>query len=55
MTYEQYLKQPKSMVEYKLIEKLAGNPKLLQDKNVPIYHPLTHHYFNIVGDNQDLE
>ena len=55
MTYEYYLKQPKSMMEGKLKEKLAGNPKLMQDIYMPIYDPLTHHNFNIKGKNQDLD
>ena len=43
------------MMERKLIEKLAGNPKLMQDINTPFYHPLTRNNFNIVAENQDLE
>ena len=35
ITYEQYLKQPKSMLEWKLNEKLSGNPELIKTlKNI---------------------
>ena len=55
MTFKYYLKQPKSLLAWKKIENLEGNPKLMQDINRPIYHPLTYHNFIFDGENQDLE
>ena len=44
MTYKYYLKQPKPMLGWKLIEKLARNPGLMSEIDRTIYHPLTHAY-----------
>ena len=44
MTYKYYLKQPKSMLEWKLIEKLARNPEFMSEIDRTVYHPLTHAY-----------
>ena len=57
MTNNYDLKQPKSMPEWKLIEKLAKNPMLLSENDRTIYHPLTHAYGHgqdEEGENQDL-
>ena len=56
MTFKQYLKQPKSMPEWKIIEKLAKNPMLMSKFDENFYHPLTHAYSPIQddGENQDL-
>ena len=52
MTYENYLKQPKSMLEWRLIQKLARNsePKAFDLS----YHPLIRNYYN-EREDQDLE
>ena len=53
MTYEYYLKQPKSMQEWKLIEKLARIPELIKTFNVTtVSHPLIRKYLNIHVINQ---
>ena len=44
MTYKDYLKQRKSMLKWKLFEKLARNPRLITEIDKTIYHPLTHAY-----------
>ena len=44
MTYERYLKQPKSMCEIKLNELIARNPKLINCLNRNISHPLIRKY-----------
>ena len=56
MTYEQYLKIPKSMLEWTIIKKLANNPKLIKAFNINTYHPLIRKYRHIFnnGENQDL-
>ena len=50
MTFKYFLSQLKSMLEWKLIEKLAKNPMLMSEVDRTIYHPLTHAYSPI----QDL-
>ena len=55
MTYEHYLNQPKSMLEWKLNASLAKDPKLIKKfKNT--YHPLIRKYNHlfVIGENQDL-
>ena len=44
MAYKFCLKQPKPMLDWKLIEKLARNPGLTSEIDRTIYHPLTHAY-----------
>ena len=44
MTFKYYLTQPKSMLEWKLIEKLAKNPMLMSKVGRTFYHPLTYAY-----------
>ena len=44
MTHKYYLKQTKSMLEQKIIEKMAKNPMLMSEIDRTIYHPLTHAY-----------
>ena len=45
ITYEFYLRQPKSMLEWKLIEKLARNPNLKKLFNGSYSHPLVREYY----------
>ena len=51
-TFKYYLKQPKSMLEWKLIEKLAKNPMLISEADGNIYHPLTHVYGHIQDEDE---
>ena len=44
MTCESYLKQPKSMLDWRLIEKLARNPNLIKAFVRNISHPLIREY-----------
>ena len=44
MTYDFYLKQPKSMLEWRLNEKLARNPNLINSLNRFHIHPLIQKY-----------
>ena len=44
MTYENYLKIPKSMLEWTMIKKLANNLKLIKAFNINSYHPLIQKY-----------
>ena len=54
ITYEYYLKQPKSMLEGRLIEKLARNPKLIKAIDRTLSHPLIREYSNVdTLENQD--
>ena len=60
--YEYYRIQPKSMLEWRLIEKLARNAKHVKAMDITLSHPLFREYFNIIvmnqfneGENQDLE
>ena len=50
MTYSYYLKQTKTMLEWKLFEKLARNPGLMSEIDRTFYHPLTHAYAPIQGE-----
>ena len=56
MTYEHYLKQPKSMVEWKLNSLLAKNPELIKILgNSP--HPLIRKYQHFIendGEKKDF-
>ena len=47
ITYEYYLKQPKSMLEWRLIEKLAKNPKLIKAFDRVLSHPLIREYSHV--------
>ena len=48
MTYEYYPKQSKSMLEWKLNEKLARNTELKRAFNRNTSHPLIRKYDNVV-------
>ena len=52
MTFEYYLEQPKSMLDWKLFEKLARNPGLMLENDRTIYHPLTHAYEPIQDEDE---
>ena len=52
MTYEYYLKQPKSMLEWKIIEEVARNLRLMFEIDRTIYHPLTHAYGPIQNEDE---
>ena len=52
MTYEHYLKIPKSMLEWTIIKKLANNPKLIKAFNININHPLIRKYSHIINDGE---
>ena len=58
-TYEYYLKQPKSMLEWRLIQKLKRNPKLIKAFDRTLSPPLFRDCSNIDPQenqfNQDLE
>ena len=54
MTYEYYLKMPKSMLEWSLIKKLAINPNLIKAFNINTYHPLISKYRHII-DNREIQ
>ena len=55
MTYEHYLKKPKSMCEIKLNRFLANNPELITCFNRNTYHPLIRKYSHIpLGENLNL-
>ena len=43
MTYEHYLKQPKPMIDWVLIKKIARNPELIKSLR-NISHPLIRNY-----------
>ena len=53
ITYEYYLKQSKSMLEWRMNEKLARNPKLIKAFDRTLSHPLIREYSNV--ENQDVE
>ena len=44
MAYKSYLQQPKSLLEWRLIENLARNPGLMSQIDRTNYHQLTHAY-----------
>ena len=48
ITYEEYLRMPKPMIEWTLIKKLASNPNLIKSFNVNSHHPLIRRYRRIV-------
>ena len=48
ITYETYLKQPKSMLEWTLIEKLARNPKFLNAFDRTLSHPLIQEFLTSI-------
>ena len=52
MTYENYLKIPKPMIEWTMIKKLANNPKLIKAFNVNSYHPLIQKYRYIIDNGE---
>ena len=52
MTYELYIHQPKPMVEWALIKKLAKDPTLIR-KFINTYHPLFRKYTNMLFDYDD--
>ena len=52
ITYEEYLKIPKSMLEWTLIRKLAINPQLIKAFNINTYHPLIQKYRHIIGNGE---
>ena len=51
MTYIHYLNQPKSMLEWKLKEKLARNPRRINSLNRFDNHPLIRKYSHIPFDS----
>ena len=54
MTYEYYLKMPKSMLEWSLIKKLAINPNLIKAFNINMNLPLITKYRHII-DNIEIQ
>ena len=54
MTYEHYLKIPKSMLEWTMIKKLDTNPQLIKAFNINTYHPLIRKYRHII-DNREIQ
>ena len=52
MTYEQYIKIPKSMLEWTIIKKLAINPKLTKAFIINTPHPLIRKYDHIIDDEE---
>ena len=52
MTYEHYLRIPKSMLEWTIIKKLANNPKLIKAFNINSNHPLIRKYSHIINDGE---
>ena len=46
-TYEYYLEEPKSMLEWILIEKLARNPNLINAIDRTLSHPLIREYCDV--------
>ena len=53
MTYQHYLRIPKSMLEWTLIKKLATNPKLIKAFNINSYHPLIRKYRHIIDNREN--
>ena len=51
MTYDHYLNQPKSMLEWKLNDLLAENPELIK-KFIKSSHPLIRKYSHIIDDEE---
>ena len=55
ITYEYYLKHSKSLLEYRLIEKLARNPKHTIASDRILSQPLIREYSNVdTVEYQDL-
>ena len=52
ITYDHYLKIPKSMLEWTLIKKLATNPNLIKAFNINTYHPLIQKYRHIIDNGE---
>ena len=50
--YEYYLKQPKSILEWRLIENIARNPKLLKAFHRTLSHPLFPKYSHTDQDGE---
>ena len=54
ITYEHYLKQQKSMLEWRLIEKLVTNPKLIKALDRTLSRPLIRDNCNVdTLENED--
>ena len=51
-TYDHYLKIPKPMIEWTIIEKLAKNPELIRAFNINTSHPLIREYSHIIDDEE---
>ena len=52
ITYENYLKIPKSMLEWTMIKKLANSPKLIKAFIINSYHPLIQKYRYIIDNGE---
>ena len=52
ITFEYYLKMPKSMLEWTIIKKLANNLKLIKIFNINTYHPLIQKYRHIIDNGE---
>ena len=52
ITYEHYLRIPKSMLEWTFIRKLAINPKLIKAFNINTHHPLIQKYRHIIDNGE---
>ena len=54
ITYEYHLKEPKSLLEWRLSEKLTRNPQLIKAFDRTLSHPLIREYSNVdTLENQD--
>ena len=54
MTYEYYLKQPKSMLQCNLIKKLARNPNIIKNVQITKFTPLTKKiYIQMIYNDND--
>ena len=51
MAYEHYINQPKPMVEWALIKKLAKDPRLIKNF-INTSHPLIRKYINMFSDDE---
>ena len=52
ITYEHYLRIPKSMLEWTLIRKMATNPKLIKAFNINTHHPLIQKHRQIIDNGE---
>ena len=52
ITYEHYLRIPKSILEWTLIRKLTTNPKLIKAFNINSYHPVIQKYRYIIDNGE---